>query len=200
MIVEDCCVRYGVLNRRPTLFPTTRYLYKIVHAYKGEVDVAVMKDVRDYQAAERERQSRMKSTRNPNDLLQVYEVMQAVNGSDVIYSFWKSHIPFFKSFPDSFVYAWPFVPFAVFPRPSRRFRTACARVSRTFSVSSQPMHASVMLTPYLRPAFPSFGTFCAPSLSQHLRPSCDLMEQTFVDIGFDHHTHDALFTSLDLRR
>lgn len=47
---------------------------------------------------------------------------------------------------------------------SLRSRTADARSSSTVMVVSQLMHASVMLTPFLRPDGPSAGTFWAPSL------------------------------------
>ncbi len=56
------------------------------------------------------------------------------------------------------VYALPF-----WPTTSLRFFTALARRSSTWTVSSQPMQASVMLTPYLRASLPSLGTFCAPA-------------------------------------
>lgn len=44
------------------------------------------------------------------------------------------------------------------------FWTASASSARTLSVSSQPIHASVMETAYLRPDFPSLGIFWLPSL------------------------------------
>ena len=47
-------------------------------------------------------------------------------------------------------------------RVLRRLRTAAASSSRTVTVSCQPMHASVMLTPYFRPVLPSGGTFWLP--------------------------------------
>jgi hypothetical protein len=46
----------------------------------------------------------------------------------------------------------------------RRSRTASARLSKTSTVLSQLMHASVMLTPFFKPAGPSAGTFWLPSL------------------------------------
>lgn len=45
-----------------------------------------------------------------------------------------------------------------------RSRTAAARSSRTVTVLSQSMHASVMLTPFLSADGPSAGTFWVPSL------------------------------------
>ena len=59
----------------------------------------------------------------------------------------------------------PFVtPFtSFFPRSSLLFFTEFARSSSTVSVSSQPMQASVMETPYFRPALPSGGIFWLPT-------------------------------------
>jgi hypothetical protein len=54
-------------------------------------------------------------------------------------------------------FAWPFR-----PAFSRRRLTESARSCKTDTVSCQPMQASVMLTPYFRPALPSFGTFWLP--------------------------------------
>lgn len=51
------------------------------------------------------------------------------------------------------------------PRTALLFCTAVASSSRTFSVSSQLMHASVILTPYWRPSLPSLGTFWLPKCS-----------------------------------
>jgi len=53
----------------------------------------------------------------------------------------------------------PLGPFEI----SRRCATDFASISRTDSVSSQPMHASVILTPYFRPDLPSLGTFWFPA-------------------------------------
>src|SRR5271170_6978241 len=50
--------------------------------------------------------------------------------------------------------------------------TASASISSTDSVSSHPIHASVMETPYLRQALPSAGTFWLPS-TRH-RQYCSL--------------------------
>jgi hypothetical protein len=62
---------------------------------------------------------------------------------------------------------WPFgappSPLTSFtPSFSLRLLTALASDSSTVSVSSQPIHASVMDTPYFRPALPSAGTFWFP--------------------------------------
>lgn len=54
--------------------------------------------------------------------------------------------------------AWPFL-----LRISRRCFTALASSSRTETVSSQWMHASVMLTPYFKALGPSLGTFWLPA-------------------------------------
>jgi hypothetical protein len=48
---------------------------------------------------------------------------------------------------------------------SRLWATDFASNSRTDSVSSQPIHASVILTPYFRPDLPSLGTFWLPTNS-----------------------------------
>jgi hypothetical protein len=56
-------------------------------------------------------------------------------------------------------------PFGTF-KTSRLSATAFASTSRTDSVSSQPIHASVILTPYFRPDLPSFGTFWLPEKNQ----------------------------------
>lgn len=60
-------------------------------------------------------------------------------------------------------------------KTSRLFCTAFASVSRTASVSSQPMQASVMLTPYLSPALPSLGTFWFPASSLSNNPNQSMM-------------------------
>lgn len=63
-----------------------------------------------------------------------------------------------------------------------RFWTASASSASTFSVSSQPMHASVMLTPYFKPSLPSFGTFWAPVKRQKKRT-------TYTNCLYDTHPH-----------
>jgi hypothetical protein len=60
---------------------------------------------------------------------------------------------------------------AIHAKNSRLLLTAKAKISRTDSVSSQPMHASVMLTPYFKPALPSLGTFWLPdAMLDHILP------------------------------
>ena len=46
----------------------------------------------------------------------------------------------------------------------RRLRTDAARLRSTSTVVSQPMQASVMLTPRFKPDGPSAGTFWFPGL------------------------------------
>jgi len=58
----------------------------------------------------------------------------------------------------------PFVCPFCFEENSLLARTDAARSSRTSIVDSQLMHASVILTPFFKPARPSAGTFWLPSL------------------------------------
>ena len=53
----------------------------------------------------------------------------------------------------------PLTPFLIAPNFSRLVFTAPASTARTSSVSSQPIQASVIETPYLSPFLPSGGTF-----------------------------------------
>lgn len=60
-------------------------------------------------------------------------------------------------------------------------------------MSSQPMQASVMLTPYFRPALPSAGTFCAPAKGVSEMSSARVEEKlTLADMALDHDSHDRL--------
>ena len=62
---------------------------------------------------------------------------------------------------------------ALAPTTSLLFLTAAASLARTASVSSQLIQASVMLTPYLRPALPSLGTFWLPKIKS-VSYSCEM--------------------------
>ncbi len=59
--------------------------------------------------------------------------------------------------------AWPFAPLLWLCLSDLLARTDSASMLRTSTVDSQLMHASVMLTPFLRADGPSAGTFWFPS-------------------------------------
>lgn len=63
------------------------------------------------------------------------------------------------------------------------------------------MQASVILTPYLRPALPSAGTFWLPNTSQYKRLSIDIKickRLTLVDVTLNHNTHNSILTGSEL--
>lgn len=81
--------------------------------------------------------------------------------------------------------------------------TASAKVCRTDSVSCHEMQASVILTPCLRPALPSGGTFwlpaCPVSLYSHRKPTYGVdVILTLVDVALNHHSHNGILTLADL--
>lgn len=62
------------------------------------------------------------------------------------------------------------------------------------------MQASVMETPYCRPARPSLGTFWLPGVQKvsFLAEVKYAVKRTLVDVALDHDAHDGLFTRCDL--
>lgn len=63
------------------------------------------------------------------------------------------------------------------------------------------MQASVILTPYLRPALPSAGTFWLPSASQYKQlPIYSKISKrlTLVDVTLNHNTHNSILTGSNL--
>ena len=63
------------------------------------------------------------------------------------------------------------------------------------------MQASVILTPYLRPALPSAGTFWLPSVSQYKQLYIDdnpCQRLTLVDVTLNHNTHNSILAGRNL--